>query len=115
MELFGPFEEDLDVTTKITGYPNPTVQVGTDKSVSRVRDGAANAAEVAGKPANPVQITDQARTLAALEQAVNSLPVVNEAKVAAIRSAIADGSYEVVPERIADKLLRMDRELGAAR
>ena len=45
---------------------------------------------------------------------MNSLPVVNEAKVAAIRSAIEDGSYQVVPERIADKLLRMDRELGAA-
>ena len=102
------------MTTKITGYQNPAVQIGADKTVSRARDGAANASEVAGKPANPVQITDQARQLAALEQTVNSLPVVNEAKVAAIRSAIEDGSYQVVPERIADKLLRMDRELGAA-
>jgi negative regulator of flagellin synthesis FlgM len=102
------------VTTKITGYQNPAVQVGTDKTVSRARDGVANTAEMAGKPSNPVQITDQARQLAALEQTVNSLPVVNEAKVAAIRSAIEDGSYQVVPERIADKLLRMDRELGAA-
>lgn len=102
------------MTTKITGYQNPAVQVGTDKSVSRARDGAANSAEVAAKPANPVRITDQARQLAALEQTVNSLPVVNEAKVASIRAAIEDGSYQVVPERIADKLLRMDRELGAA-
>jgi negative regulator of flagellin synthesis FlgM len=102
------------VTTKITGYQNPAVQIGTDKTVSRARDGAANTAEVAGKPANPVQITDQARQLAALEQTVNSLPVVNEAKVAAIRSAIENGSYQVVPERIADQLLRMDRDLGAA-
>lgn len=103
------------MTTKITGYQNPAVQIGTDKSVSRARDGVANAPEAAGKPASPVQITDQARQLASLEQTVNSLPVVNEAKVAAIRSAIEDGSYQVVPERIADKLLRMDRELGAAR
>jgi negative regulator of flagellin synthesis FlgM len=102
------------VTTKITGYQNPAVQIGTDKSVSRARDGAANTPEASGKPASPVQITDQARQLASLEQTVNSLPVVNEAKVAAIRTAIEDGSYQVVPERIADKLLRMDRELGAA-
>jgi negative regulator of flagellin synthesis FlgM len=102
------------VTTKITGYQNSPVQVGTDKTVTRARDGGASSAEVAGKPASPVQITDQARQLAALEQTVNSLPVVNEAKVAAIRSAIEDGSYQVVPERIADKLLRMDRDLGAA-
>lgn len=104
---------ELDVTTKITGYQNTPVQVGTDKSVSRTRDGAANSAEAAGKPANPVQITDQARALATLEQTVNALPVVNEAKVARIRQAIEDGSYQVVPERIADKLLRMDRDLGA--
>lgn len=103
------------MTTKITGYQNPAVQVGTDKTVSRAREGAGNAAEVAGKPANSVQITDQARQLASLEQTVNGLPVVNEAKVAAIRSAIENGSYQVVPERIADQLLRMDRELGAAR
>lgn len=102
------------MTTKITGYQNPAVQVGTDKSVSRTRDGAASPAEVASKPASPVRITDQARQLATLEQTVNTLPVVNEAKVAALRSAIEDGSYQVVPERIADKLLRMDRELGAA-
>ena len=102
------------MTTKITGYQNTPVQVGTDKKVSRTRDGAASAAGTAGQPASPVQITGQARALAALEQAVNALPVVNEAKVARIQQAIEDGSYQVVPERIADKLLRMDRELGAA-
>jgi negative regulator of flagellin synthesis FlgM len=103
------------VTTKITGYQNPAVQVGAEKSVSKARDGVAiPAADGASKPASPVRITDQARQLAALEQAMNALPVVNEAKVAALRTAIEDGSYKVVPERIADKLLRMDRELGAA-
>ena len=102
------------MTTKITGYQNTPVQVGADKSVSRAKDGAAGSAEAASKAANPVQITDQARKLAALEQTVNSVPVVNEAKVARIRQAIEDGSYQVAPERIADKLLRMDRELGAA-
>lgn len=103
-----------DVTTKITGFQNTPVQVGADKSVSRTRQGgAANATEGAGQPANPVQITDQARQLAALEQTVNAVPVVNEAKVASIRQAIEDGTYQVVPERIAEQLLRMDRDLGA--
>lgn len=106
-------QPEKDVTTKITGYQNTPVQVGTDKSVSRAKDGAASPAEVASKPTNPVQITDQARQLASLEQTVNSVPVVNEAKVAKIRQAIEDGSYQVSAERIADKLLRMDRDLGA--
>ena len=64
---------------------------------------------------SPVRITDQARQLAALEQAVQAAPVVNEARVAAVRLAIEEGRYEVVPERIADKLLRMEHETcGAA-
>ena len=103
------------MTTKITGFQNSPVQVGADKSVSRARDGVASSADAAGsKPTQSVRITDQARTLATLEQTVHGLPVVNEAKVSAIRSAIENGSYQVVPERIADNLLRMDRELGAA-
>jgi negative regulator of flagellin synthesis FlgM len=103
---------DLDVTTKITGYQNRPVQAGAEKSVSRARDAAASPGDKAAS-GSPVHITDQARQLAALEQAVQSAPIVNEARVAAIRSAIEEGRYEVEPERIADKMLRMDRDLRA--
>ncbi len=103
------------MTTKIGGYQNRPVQVGGDKAVSRTRDGAGAAAEAgASSKAGPVRITDQARQLAALEQAVQSLPAVNEARVAEIRLAIEEGRYEVAPERIADKLIRMDHDLRAA-
>ncbi len=98
--------------SKITGFDNRPVQVGADKAVGRARDAAAAPADkaVAG---SPVRITEQARQLAALEQAVQSTPIVDETRVDAIREAIEDGSYEVSPERIADKLLRMDRDLTA--
>jgi len=101
------------VTNKIGGYGNRPVQTGTDKSVSRERDAGTSASKSAeaGKAATPVQITDQARQLAALERAVQDAPVVNEARVAAIRLAVEEGRYEVVPERVADKLLRMEHEL----
>ena len=101
------------MTNKIGGYGNRPVQTGTDKSVSRERDAGTSASKSAeaGKAATPVQITDQARQLAALERAVQDAPVVNEARVAAIRLAVEEGRYEVVPERVADKLLRMEHEL----
>ena len=102
------------MTTKITGYQNRPAQVGTEKSVTRARDAAASPTQKPVSGNSPVHITDQARQLAALEQAVQSSPVVNEARVSAIRSAIEEGRYEVVPERIADKMLRMDRELRHA-
>jgi negative regulator of flagellin synthesis FlgM len=101
------------VTSKIGGYGNRPVQTGAGKSVSRERDAGASASQSAeaGKAATPVRITDQARQLAALERAVQDAPIVNEARVAAVRSAIEEGRYEVVPERVADKLLRMEQEL----
>jgi negative regulator of flagellin synthesis FlgM len=99
------------VTTKISGYPNRPVQVGTDKSVTRLHDSAASPAGTAVS-GSPIRITDQARQLAALEHAIQSMPAVNEARVAAIRQAIEQGTYQVEPERIADKLLQMERELA---
>lgn len=100
------------MTTKICGYQNRPVHIGTDKKVSSASDAAASPAKAAVS-SSPVLITDQARQLAALESALNEVPAVNEARVAAIRLAIEQGQYQVSPERIADKLLRMERELSA--
>jgi negative regulator of flagellin synthesis FlgM len=103
----------LDVSIKVSDYQNRPVQAGAEKSVSRAGDASQAPAEAAIAAASPVQITGQARQLAALEHAVQSLPVVNEARVAEIRSAIDDGRYQINPERIADKLLRTEQELSA--
>jgi negative regulator of flagellin synthesis FlgM len=101
------------VTNKIGGYGNRPVHNGADKTVSRERDASTSASKgaEAGKAPAPVHITEQARQLAALERAVNDAPVMNEARVASIRLAIDEGRYEVSPERIAAKLLRMEHEL----
>ena len=101
------------MNTKIGGFQNRPVQVGTEKPVSKVRDGQKSSTESAA-PSNPVRITDQARQLAALEQAVQSISVVNETRVAEISLALEEGRYEVSPERIADRLMNMDRDLRAA-
>ena len=101
------------MTNKIGGYGNRPVQTGSDKTVARERDAGTSASQSAdaSKAATPVRITDQARQLAALERAVHDAPVVNDARVAAVRTAIEEGRYEVSPERIADKLVRMEQEL----
>lgn len=101
------------MTSKIGGYGDRPVHTGTGKSVSRERDAGTSVSQSAdaGKAATPVRITEQARQLAALERAVHDAPIVNDARVAAVRLAIEEGRYEVVPERVADKLLRMEQEL----
>jgi negative regulator of flagellin synthesis FlgM len=102
------------VTIKIGNYQNRPVQAGTDKSVGRVGSESSQAsAESSAASGSPVQITDQARQLASLEQALQALPIVNEGRVAEIRDAIEEGRYEVNAERVADKLLRSEQELGS--
>jgi negative regulator of flagellin synthesis FlgM len=103
----------MAVSIKISDFQNRPVQAGTDKSVSRTGDGSAAPVETSATGSSPVQITDQARQLASLEHAVNSLPVVNESRVAEIRLALEEGRYQVNAERIADKLLRTENELSA--
>jgi len=99
--------------TKITGYHNRPVQAGTDKKVSRNADAnAGSSAGASSSGSSPIQITDQARQLAALEHALQALPVVDDARVSDIRNAIEEGRYEVAPERIADKLLTIEQDLG---
>lgn len=101
------------MSIKISDYQNRPVQAGTEKTVTRAGDASQAPAGIPVAPGSPVQITDQARQLAALEQAVQSSPVVNETRVAEIRLAIEEGRYQISPERIADKLLRTEHELSA--
>lgn len=97
---------------------------GMDSRPVRVAPGSATArpasADVSGKSGSPgsgvageaVQITGTARHLAALEQSIRELPAIDEARVAAVKGRLADGSYQVDPQRIADRLLRMNADLG---
>jgi negative regulator of flagellin synthesis FlgM len=108
------------VTSKIGsgGIDNRPVQVGADRGVKRSKDAAdSSPAATAKQPvattgSTGVSITDSARQLAALEQAIRELPEVDKAKVAKVRAAITDGTYKVAPDRIAEKLLQVERDLS---
>jgi len=103
----------MDVANKINGLDGRPVSAGSGRSVTRsqgVTTGATS--EQPAAAAGDVHITDSATRLAALEQAVRDLPSVDQARVNAVRSSLADGSYVVQPERIADNLLKMEQSLG---
>jgi negative regulator of flagellin synthesis FlgM len=106
------------VTTKIGsgGIENRPSQVGTDRAIKRTANTETSAPKTpdAKSGGQGVHITDSARQLAALEQAIRSMPEVNDAKVAEIRTAIANGTYQVAPDRIAEKLLRLEQEFVAS-
>ena len=55
-----------------------------------------------------VTLTDTARRLSDLASTVSGQPPVDQKRVEEIRAAIQGGSYEVKPERIAERLLMME-------
>lgn len=65
--------------------------------------------ETAQARADSVDLTDSARQLQDLQAAVAGTPVVDSSRVDALREAIANGSYKVDPQRVADGLLAQDR------
>ena len=101
---------------KISGIESRQVQIGSDRSVQRKSSEPATDAtvkiQVGGVDA--VHITGSAKQLASLEQTIKDLPIIDEARVATLRSAIESGTYVVDATRVADKLLRLEDQLSNA-
>jgi negative regulator of flagellin synthesis FlgM len=58
-----------------------------------------------------VRLTGSAQALTAAARSGDGSPV-SAAKVGRLRQAIADGSYQVNPSRIADSLINLDQQMG---
>jgi negative regulator of flagellin synthesis FlgM len=104
------------MANKISGIDGRPVQVGGSASVSRSRDatsGDRKTTDGTGAVSN-IDVSDTARTLAALENHISTLPVVNESRVDAVRRAMDEGRYHVDPQRVADKMMRFEVDLLAA-
>jgi negative regulator of flagellin synthesis FlgM len=81
--------------------------VVTDKS----QGDASAAATPASQAGDTVTLTNSARSLQKIEEAVAKAPVVNTSKVAAIKQAISSGNYQIDAGRVADKLLQFESGL----
>jgi len=102
------------MANKISGIDGRPVQVGGGAPVSRARDATAEGrkSDATGSVSN-IEVSDTARTLAALENRISALPVVNDSRVDAVRRAMDEGRYHVDPQRVADKMLRFEVDLLA--
>ena len=66
-----------------------------------------------GVKSDTVELTSGAQLLSRLEKSLATLPDIDASRVDAVKTAIANGDYEIDAEKIADTLIRMDREFGA--
>jgi negative regulator of flagellin synthesis FlgM len=101
------------MANKISGIDGRPVQVGGGAPVSRVRDTTDGRKTETTATSSNIDVSDNARTLAALEDKISSTPVVSEARVDAVRRALDEGRYHVDAQRVADKMLRFEGDLLA--
>jgi negative regulator of flagellin synthesis FlgM len=114
-DITGRQAQESAVSSRIKGPDGSTVSGGS-RAVERVR--AAAPASSATKPQDAdsqgVHITDAARGMLALQQAIGELPDIDNARVEGLRSAIEHQQYQVDAGKIADRLLQLEGDLAAA-
>jgi negative regulator of flagellin synthesis FlgM len=93
------------------------LNLGSTPASSASRSSAAqstptNLQDAAQQPETAVSITSTASLLARLQQALSAQPAVDQVRVDAISKALADGSYRVQGDKIAQGLIHTERALG---
>ena len=90
----------------------------TLKSIGPGTVGAGSARSGKGAPGKPssgggasVQLSPLSSQMQAIEASMADTPVVDSARVAEIKQAIADGRFKVNPHAVADSLLQTARDL----
>lgn len=101
------------MSNKIQGYgPQPGLVTG-GKPATGVERASSDAQKVekVQPTRDSVTLTDGAKQLQKLAEAVAAAPVVDDARVAAVKNAVDQGTYKIDAQRVADKLLQANREL----
>jgi negative regulator of flagellin synthesis FlgM len=90
--------------------PQANSTQGNASSQASASAGGAGAVGNAAATVDKVNLTDSARALQEASRAGDSSPI-DTAKVERVRQALASGSYQVNPERIADSMLSLEGQI----
>ena len=105
------------MTAKIGGFSTsePVAPVKGSNSGGVVADKPqsepAAAASATSQTGDHLTLTANARSLQKLSDVIAQAPVVNTAKVASIKQAVANGTYQVDSARVAHKILQFESGL----
>ena len=104
------------MTDKISGISTaepvaPAKGSSSNGVVADKSQGEGSPAAATAQTGDHVTLTDSARSMQKIEEAVARTPVVDSVKVAAVKQAIGAGTYKIDAGRIAGKLLKYERGL----
>ncbi|MFL1452979.1 flagellar biosynthesis anti-sigma factor FlgM [Marinobacter sp. GN3S48] len=90
-----------------------TQRTTADKSGStqNTQPQAPEQAKSQGARGENVNLSNQAKNLKQLEQKLGDYPEMDDDRIEQIRAALADGSYKIDAEKLAQKMLEMDKSI----
>jgi len=103
---------DFSRLNNTPALPGNTRTSGAKDSVEAKAQPAPAKTEQAGasQSGESVHLSNEAQQLQKVTDSLRDQPVVNKARVAELKQAIADGSYKVDSNRVASKLLNFEAE-----
>jgi len=103
------------VSNKISGYtttePRAPLKGSTSNSVANDKAQGESSGTAPSQAADQLTLTGSARTLQKIEGTLAKTPVVNTAKVNAVKQALHNGTYQVDAARVASKILKFESGL----
>jgi negative regulator of flagellin synthesis FlgM len=93
-----------------SGYSLTNTSRSSVKSEQAKNDSNPSASKASSRDA--VSLSEQGRAIGQMSSQLASSPAFDSAKVQAIKEAIANGSYMVDADKLADNMIRFENELG---
>lgn len=86
---------------------------GKGSEVRAEREQAPRVQDKNAAPADTVSLTAAGARVQELQEQVATVPVVNAQRVQEVKQALARGTHEIDPARVADKLVRFESARGS--
>jgi negative regulator of flagellin synthesis FlgM len=102
------------VPNKVNGVETKPMRVASAGAVHKRLEQSAGKAGSSAASESDVHLTGSSRTLAAIEQSLRDMPAVDDLRVSVVQQRLASGGYKIDPQRVADRLLSLERDLGRA-
>lgn len=107
---------DFNNPNNTSGLSKPTTASSLNSAHSSAQGTAKKSVlEQTNKPTGSgesVQLSKNARQLQSVSEKIANMPSVNSEKVAQLKQAVAEGSYQVDSQRVASKLLGLEAQFN---
>ena len=101
----------IDVSSLPGGLVQNTGET-TRPSTQGTTSSSSNSGDSPSVGSDRISLTDSVSLLRELESQVASLPVVDNKRVEDTQRALATGSFQIDPPRVADKMLAVEKSFG---